>query len=82
MKRIILLGFLLLPFNLAVADANTRNVFLVTIDGLRWQEVFRGLDESLAANTEYNKREKWGRIYFPDSSPLSGIINFGVMKCE
>ena len=58
MKRIILLGFLLLPFNLLVADANTRNVFLVTIDGLRWQEVFRGLDESLAANTEYNKRSE------------------------
>jgi len=56
MKRIILLGLLLLPFNLAGADANTRNVFLVTIDGLRWQEVFRGLDETLAANTEYNER--------------------------
>jgi hypothetical protein len=25
----------------------TRNVVLVTTDGLRWQEVFRGPDESL-----------------------------------
>jgi hypothetical protein len=29
------------------AELKTRNVLLVTIDGLRWQEVFRGADESI-----------------------------------
>jgi hypothetical protein len=29
------------------ADRKTRNVVLVTTDGLRWQEVFRGAEESL-----------------------------------
>jgi hypothetical protein len=29
------------------ADLTTRNVLLVTIDGLRWQEVFRGAEEAL-----------------------------------
>jgi hypothetical protein len=31
----------------AAAAPRTRNVLIVTIDGLRWQEVFRGADESL-----------------------------------
>ena len=33
-------------------EAATRNVLLVTIDGLRWQEVFRGADEAYI-NTEF-----------------------------
>lgn len=56
MKWIISLVFLLLPVHVPAADAKAKNVFLLTIDGLRWQEVFRGIDESLAANTEYNER--------------------------
>jgi len=30
------------------------NIFLVTIDGLRWQEVFRGLDQFLVNSSEYS----------------------------
>ena len=56
MKRIVFLVFLLWPVILLAADLKARNIFLLTVDGLRWQEVFRGIDESLAANTEYNKR--------------------------
>jgi Type I phosphodiesterase / nucleotide pyrophosphatase len=37
----------LLGTSLALAQPATKNVVLVTIDGLRWQEVFAGLDESL-----------------------------------
>ena len=32
----------------AASEGRTRNVVLVTIDGLRWQEVFRGADWSYA----------------------------------
>ena len=42
----------------AAADAAVSNIFLVTLDGLRWQEVFRGLDESLAANGDYSERSE------------------------
>jgi hypothetical protein len=42
---VILLLFLLLAFG-AQAQTATRNVVLITIDGLRWQEVFRGADEN------------------------------------
>lgn len=58
MKQIAALVFLLLPVNLPAADSKASNLFLLTIDGLRWQEVFRGLDESLAANTKYNRRSE------------------------
>lgn len=39
----LLFGFLALA---APAQTVTRNVLLVTLDGLRWQEVFRGADEA------------------------------------
>ncbi len=42
----------------ATADATVSNIFLVTLDGLRWQEVFRGLDQSLAANGDYAERSE------------------------
>lgn len=39
--------FLVTGLASAAAGPETRNVILVTIDGLRWQEVFRGADASL-----------------------------------
>jgi len=33
------------PFSLNAAEQNTKNVFLLTADGLRWQEVFRGAED-------------------------------------
>lgn len=32
-----------------------QNVILVTLDGVRWQEVFRGIDARLAADEHYNE---------------------------
>lgn len=52
----------------SAAETQTRNVLLVTIDGLRWQEVFRGADETLLnkesggvpeKETEALRREFW-----------------------
>ena len=47
MKPLLLL-FVLLGGS-AFAQNATRNVLVVTLDGLRWQEVFRGADEMLNA---------------------------------
>jgi hypothetical protein len=38
--------FLTAIISATAAELKTRNVLLVTIDGLRWQEVFRGADEA------------------------------------
>src|ERR1043165_1135190 len=47
---IFLIGALVCASPLA-ADLKTRNVFLITTDGLRWQEVFTGAEESLLNKT-------------------------------
>ena len=38
-------------------ELHTRNVLLVTIDGLRWQEVFRGAEERLVSKEAGNVKE-------------------------
>jgi len=40
----------------AVAQEPPRNVVLVTIDGYRWEELFRGADPSLVADARYRER--------------------------
>jgi hypothetical protein len=48
----VLLGLLLIGAQASAAGLKTKNVLFVTIDGLRWQEVFRGSDDALA-NKEF-----------------------------
>ncbi|MCC8409829.1 phosphoglyceromutase [Mucilaginibacter sp. UR6-1] len=51
MKKIflVLLGAMTLGY--AQAQTKTQNLIIVTLDGLRWQEVFRGADSVLVAST-------------------------------
>jgi len=44
---LLLLPLLWLPALVGAADYKTKNLVLVTADGLRWQEVFRGIDPAL-----------------------------------
>jgi hypothetical protein len=44
---------LLFSFCGAQNPLKTRNVFIVTLDGFRWQEVFRGADSALLADPRY-----------------------------
>lgn len=39
----------------AAAERPAQNLILVTVDGLRWQEVFRGMDERLRKDDRYTK---------------------------
>jgi hypothetical protein len=45
-RFLFVLAIVLLGVAASAAEIKTRNVLLVTIDGLRWQEVFRGADEA------------------------------------
>ncbi|WP_317932133.1 alkaline phosphatase family protein [Halioxenophilus sp. WMMB6] len=47
-------GLLLLGFGLAANAAD--NLVLVTLDGLRWQELFRGYDEALLNDENYTEQ--------------------------
>ncbi len=50
---------IILHFHLSVkaqtSNLQTENVFLITLDGLRWQELFGGADDSLIHNTIFTK---------------------------
>ncbi len=57
MKKLSLLAFAILCFVSSFAQSlhKTKNLIIVTLDGMRWQEVFGGVDSSLMNNNEYNK---------------------------
>lgn len=55
MKRLLLLILAASAALTTRAEPKTRNVFLITTDGLRWQEVFQGAEEILLS-------KEWGGI--------------------
>ena len=53
MKKLLVLLFL---FNVKAALAQTaENIIIITTDGLRWQEVFGGMDSAIANNKKFNQ---------------------------
>lgn len=40
------------------AQRTSENLVIVTLDGMRWQEVFKGLDDSLANDSRYTRDRK------------------------
>lgn len=52
LKRTLLFGLLFL-FTQCSDDQKTKNVFLITWDGYRWQELFSGADSLLIGNKKY-----------------------------
>ncbi len=53
MRVLLTICFVLLPHCAWSQDLNTKNVFLITLDGLRWQEVFGGADSLLVGDDRY-----------------------------
>lgn len=51
-----------------VSSHRTENLVIFTLDGMRWQEVFGGIDSALTENKEYtrDKDELNKRYYSPD----------------
>ena len=65
MKKILVaIGFMALA-GMSIAQHKTENIVVVTMDGLRWQEVFEGADSLLAFDTaatysdEYVQKKFW-----------------------
>lgn len=58
----------LLLFISASAQQKTENVFIITTDGFRWQELFGGVDTSLLNNKEYTKNKlKLSKAFWSDT---------------
>lgn len=69
--RQLLVIICLLSAQLIQAQGKIENVILVTTDGLRWQEVFGGMDSAIANMKAYNQGDK-SYIYktYWDDNPL------------
>ncbi len=50
--------------------AKTKNVFIITLDGFRWQELFNGADEAILGNPQYVKDTALAREMFWDSTAI------------
>lgn len=61
------LATLLLIFSVE-AQGQTKHLFVITIDGFRWQEVFSGADPSLVANPDYVRDTALMRSLYWDST--------------
>lgn len=54
MKKIFLLSLTVLLFTISFSQKHkTENLVIVTLDGMRWQDVFTGADSALINNTKY-----------------------------
>jgi hypothetical protein len=57
MKKLCLLLLSLMLQGAAGAQNKIENLIVVTTDGLRWQEVFKGLDSTLASSERFNEKD-------------------------
>lgn len=55
----LLLVCLFLGPSIFAAELKTKNVFLITTDGLRWEEVFQGAEKTLLGNNEQAASRFW-----------------------
>ena len=57
MKKIFIYSiFLLLPGAIKAQQKNkTENIVIVTLDGMRWQEIFGGADQALLTNKKFTR---------------------------
>lgn len=53
MQKILLYVFTFLV--LSVQAQKTENIIIITTDGLRWQELFKGMDETIARDNRFNQ---------------------------
>jgi hypothetical protein len=64
---LILLTSLLLTLTAcAQTQPKTQNLILITLDGIRWHDVFRGADSSLLFGDKYMKKfaDRWRELYW------------------
>lgn len=59
-KKICFLLLLTVSLSRLSAQTKIENVILITTDGLRWQEVFKGMDPEIADNKAFNQKDKDG----------------------
>ena len=75
MKKLILILIPFLVFNscseLTNDKTNAPNIILITLDGVRWQEVFNGIDLELIENKKFTKNsELLNQMFFDENQKI------------
>lgn len=68
MKNVVC-GLCLLLTLLAKSQHEAENIFIITTDGVRWQEVFNGADSALLCQPGFVKDTALARLLYWDASP-------------
>lgn len=51
-----------------ISNLNNQNIIIFTLDGMRWQEIFKGIDSSLVHSKNFTRDEaRWMREYWSDT---------------
>ena len=73
MKRIICILVLLISIGVVAQQGpvktRAKNLVIITLDGLRWQELFKGMDSALANNPDFNQDDSlyiYKQYWHPD----------------
>ncbi|WP_281234691.1 alkaline phosphatase family protein [Flavobacterium gelatinilyticum] len=75
MKKIFLSAFVLMSF--LTSAQKTENIIIITTDGLRWQEVFKGVDSEIANDKKFNQDdESYIRKKYKGSDSRQKIMPF------
>jgi hypothetical protein len=56
--------FFVLCFGLSIAAhaQQPQNIIIVTTDGFRWQDLFKGMDDTIARQKQFNEGDSLGLI--------------------
>lgn len=57
-RYLLLITMAFIPINSLLAKGKTENVILITLDGMRWQEIFQGVDKRYFDQMDYIVYEK------------------------
>ena len=70
MKYLAMLFFLIVcSATKAQSDRKTENIFIITLDGFRWQELFAGADSALIHNKDFTPNAAELKLLFWADSP-------------
>jgi hypothetical protein len=51
-----------LGLSLAASAQQTQNIIIITTDGFRWQDLFKGMDDTIAQQKRFNEGDSLGLI--------------------
>ena len=69
MKQLVIVVFCVLTLNGFSQKTKTENLIIFTLDGMRWEEIFGGVDSAIMNNPAYTReREEIEKTFWDNSA--------------